>query len=129
MVGGYLSDRFNSPIGVIRISLLAIAVTTVLLVKADNIAMILILNVINAAFIQCYFGPLFAIPVEKYGSYMTGTLTGFANFFANLGGFSFTYLLGIVKDRTGYFESGFYTIAAACLVSLAFTVLLKKMEE
>jgi len=94
-----------------------------------GIELIITLNVINAFFIQLYFGPLFAIPVEKYGSLMTGTLTGYGNFFANLGGFSFTYLIGLVKDHTGHFESGFYIIAAACLVSLAFTILLKYLSS
>jgi len=129
MVGGYMSDRFKNPTVIIGVSLIMIAVTTALFVRVNSIELIITLNVINALFIQLYFGPLFAIPVEKYGSQMTGTLTGFGNFFANLGGFSFTYLIGLVKDHTGYFESGFYTIAAACLVSLVFTILLKYMSS
>jgi sugar phosphate permease len=128
MIGGYISDRLKNPTAVIGISLVMIAITTVFIVKVDDIALIITLNVINALFIQLYFGPLFAIPVEKFGSHLTGTLTGFGNFFANLGVFSFTYLIGYVKDRTGHFEAGFYTIAAACLVGLVFTVMLKRMK-
>jgi nitrate/nitrite transporter NarK len=128
IVGGYMSDRLKAPTGVMAVSLIMIAVTTALLVRVNEFMMLITLNVINALFVQLYFGPLFAIPVERYGSQMTGTLTGFGNFFANLGSFSFTYLLGFVKDRTGYFESGFYIIAAACLVSLVFTMLLKHMK-
>jgi sugar phosphate permease len=91
--------------------------------------MIVVMNVINALFIQLYFGPLFAIPVERYGSHMTCTLTGLGNFFANLGALSFSYLLGFVKDRTGQLEWGFYSIAGACLVGLVFTIVLKHMKE
>lgn len=129
MVGGYISDRLKKPTAVIGISLVVIALTTVLMVRVDGIVMIVVMNVINALFIQLYFGPLFAIPVERYGSHMTGTLTGLGNFFANLGALSFSYLLGFVKDRTGQLEWGFYTIAGACLVSLLFTILLKHMKE
>jgi sugar phosphate permease len=129
MIGGYVSDRIKNPYAVISTALAGIAISTALMVKADDIVAIIVLNGANAVFIQSYFGPLIAIPVEKYGSHMTGTLTGFGNFFANLGGFSSTYLLGLIKDKTGYFESGFYGIAAACLLGLVTAFLLKKMAK
>src|SRR3970282_1567935 len=94
----------------------------------DELALIMFLVLINAVFIQFYFGPLFAVPVEKYGAHMVGTLSGFGNFFANVGAFTFTYLLGVLKDQTGSFELGFYAIAAACLLVLVSTVLLEKMR-
>jgi sugar phosphate permease len=87
------------------------------------------LIIINALFIQLYFGPLFALPVERYGPRMMGTLSGFGNFFANLGGFTFTYLLGLIKDKTGLFESGFYTISFACLIGIFFTLILRRMRN
>jgi len=129
IIGGYISDRLKNPTAVIGISLVILAITTALLVKVDNMVLLIILLVINAIFIQFYFGPLFAVPVEKYGTHMTGMLTGFGNFFANLGGFTFTYVLGGLKDRTGYFESGFYAIATACLLGLLFTILLQQMRR
>lgn len=128
ILGGYISDRLKKPTLVIGISLLALATTTTALVHVDKVVLLLMLLVINAVFIQFYFGPLFAVPVEKYGAHMMGTLSGFGNFFANLGAFTFTYLLGVIKDRTGSFALGFYAIAAACLIGLVFTVLLEKMR-
>ena len=59
-------------------------------------------------FVQFYFGPIFALPLDRYGARMMGTLSGVGNFFANLGAFSFTYLLGALKNQTGHFGSGFY---------------------
>ena len=129
IIGGYMSDRLKKPSVIIGISLIVLAITTVLLVKVENIVLLITFIVINAIFIQFYFGPLFAVPVEKYGTRMTGTLTGFGNFFANLGGFTFAYLLGVLKDKTGYFESGFYAIAAACVLGLVFNILLEKMRR
>ncbi|MFQ5849782.1 MAG: MFS transporter [Candidatus Binatia bacterium] len=129
IIGGYISDRLKKPTLVIGISLSILAITTAALVKVDNVVLLITLVFINAIFIQFYFGPLFALPLEKYGTRMMGTLSGFGNFFANLGGFTFTYLLGVLKDQTGYFESGFYAIAAACLLGLMFTFILAEMRR
>ncbi len=71
------------------------------------------------------FGPLFAIPSEKYGAQITGTTSGIGNFFANLGSFTFAYLLGALKDASGSFESGFLAMVGACLVGLVFTIFLE----
>ena len=129
MLGGYISDRLKKPTAVMGVSLVMLAITTAALVKVGNVAMLVTLILINAIFIQFYFGPIFALPVEKYGTHMVGTLSGFGNFFANLGSFTFTYLLGSLKDQTGYFETGFYALAGACLVGLVFTILLDQMRR
>jgi len=128
IIGGYLSDRLKRPTLIIGISLVILTMTTAGLVNVDRVVPLTILLLINGVFIQFYFGPLFAVPMEKYGAHMTGTLSGFGNFFANVGAFTLTYLLGVLKDQSGSFESGFYTIAAVCLVGLVFTVLLEKMR-
>jgi len=84
---------------------------------------------LNAIFVQFYFGPLFAIPVEVLGPNMTATTTGVGNFFANLGAFTFALLLGALKDATGSFNAGFYAMAGACLVALVFTILLARVNQ
>ncbi|MBI4529825.1 MAG: MFS transporter [Deltaproteobacteria bacterium] len=129
MLGGYLSDRLRNPTAVMGVSLVILAITAAALVKVTNVALLVGLIFLNAVFIQFYFGPIFALPVEKYGAHMTGTLSGFGNFFANLGAFTFTYLLGLLKDQTGRFEAGFYTIAAASLVGVVFTIWLEQMRR
>jgi nitrate/nitrite transporter NarK len=129
LFGGYVSDRLNKPTFVIGASLVVLFISTILLVRVDHFLLLVALIVINAIFVQSYFGPLFAVPVEKYGIHMMGTVTGFANFFANLGGLTFTYLLGVLKDRTGYFEAGFYAIAATCALGLVFTMFLEQMRR
>jgi sugar phosphate permease len=63
------------------------------------------------------------------GPNIKGTATGFGNFFANLGGLTFAYLLGAVKDATGAFESGFFTLSAACIVGLFFTIWLARIRR
>lgn len=128
LMGGYVSDRLRNPVLVIGISLVILLITTTLLVRVDNIALLIVIILVNAFFAQFYFGSLFVIPVEILGSRMAGTAIGFANLFANLGSFTCAYLLGVLKDVSGSFESGFYTMAGMCIVGLLFTILLGRIK-
>lgn len=129
MLGSYISDRIKNHTLIIGISLVFMAITTVLIVEVDNLAMLIAIIMINSIFVQFYFGPLFAIPVEVLGPNMTATTTGVGNFFANLGAFTFAYLLGALKDATGSFDAGFYALAGACIVALVFTILLARVDQ
>ncbi|MBN1189410.1 MAG: MFS transporter [Dehalococcoidales bacterium] len=124
ILGGYVSDRLNNPIIVIAVSLGVLCVSTGILITATNIAVVIALVFINAIFLQMYFGPLFSIPVEILGVKKAGISSGFSNFFANLGGFSATFLLGAMKDTTGAFRAGFLVICGACLAGLILTFVL-----
>ena len=97
ILGGYVSDKLRNPILVISLSLVILSITTALLVRVDNMVLLIVLIMVNAIFVQFYLGPLFAMPVEILGKRMAGTATGFGNFFANLGSFTFVYLLGVLK--------------------------------
>ncbi|MGE5301851.1 MAG: MFS transporter [Alphaproteobacteria bacterium] len=129
MIGGYLSDRFRQPTAIMAVSLVILAITTASLVPVGPGGLLIALIFINAVFVQFYFGPTFALPIERYGVRMMGTLSGFGNLFANLGAFSFTYLLGALKDQTGHFRSGFFTLTAACFFGLVLTVVLEKIRH
>ncbi len=129
ILGGYVSDKRRSPLMVIGISLIILSITTALFVQVNNMALLIILIMVNALFAQFYLGPLFAMPVEILGNHMTGTATGFGNFFASLGAFTFVYLLGVLKDASGSFDSGFYVIAGTCVIGLMFTVLLARFRH
>jgi len=129
VIGGYISDRLKNPILVIAVALIVLMITTVLMVQVDNIIVLVIIIIINSIFIQAYFGPLFSIPVEVLGERTTATTTGFSNLFANIGSFSFTYLLGILKDISGSFFSGFIAIAISCVFGLGLTAVLAKIRR
>jgi sugar phosphate permease len=129
ILGAYVSDRLRNPILVIGLSLIILSITTALFVRVDNMALLITLIMVNAFFVQFYFGPLFAMPVDVLGKHMTGTATGFGNFFANLGSFTFVYLLGVLRDASGSFASGFYAIAGICIVGLVFTILLARIRH
>ncbi|MBI2847703.1 MAG: MFS transporter [Chloroflexi bacterium] len=124
IIGGYISDRMKKPILVIGVSLLCLAVTTISLALVKNMPLTVLTILINALFLQMYFGPLFSVPVEAVGANRAGLCNGFCNFFANLGGLSSVFILGALKDYTGSFKLGFVTISAACLIGMALTLFL-----
>jgi nitrate/nitrite transporter NarK len=64
-----------------------------------------------------------------FGARSAGLVSGFGNFFANLGGFTFVYVLGAIKDATGSFQSGFAALSVACLVSLGATAWLRSLRS
>jgi sugar phosphate permease len=128
ILGGYISDRLRNPILVIGVSLSVLGVTTGLLITANDIVLVVALIFINAIFLQMYFGPLFSIPVEILGVPKAGIATGFSNFFANIGGLSVTFLLGVLKDGTGAFKPGFFAICGACFLGLALTSILGRIR-
>ncbi|MBN2075050.1 MAG: MFS transporter [Dehalococcoidales bacterium] len=129
VIGGYISDRLKKPIFVIAAALSVLMITTLLMVLVDNIVALVIIIIVNSIFIQAYFGPLFSIPVEVLGERTSATTTGFSNLFANIGSFSFTYLLGILKDTSGSFLSGFISIAVICVFGLGFTAVLARIRR
>lgn len=126
-LGGYVSDRLGNPLLVIGGSLSVLAVTTFLLVHVHQIVLLVLVIAVNAIFVQLYFGPLFAVPIELLGPQTAGLASGFGNFFANMGGFTFAYTLGAVKDATGSFAGGFYALAGMCVAGVACTVLLARL--
>jgi len=128
-IGGYVSDRLKNPPLVIGGALAILACTSTLLVAVESIPLLLIVIVVNAVFVQFYFGPLFIVPLEVLGHRIAGTATGFANLFANLGGFLTAYVLGVVKDRVGTFTWGFVGISALCLVGVTLAVILACMRR
>jgi nitrate/nitrite transporter NarK len=128
-LGGYVSDRLRRPTLVIGGSLTMLAITTFLLPRVHGIVPLLAVIAVNAVFVQFYFGPLFAVPVEMFGLRGAGLMSGFGNFFANLGGFTFVYTLGAIKDSTGSFTVGFDLLAGGCAVGVLLTLVLGRLRR
>jgi sugar phosphate permease len=124
VVGGYISDKLKNPILVIGVSLSVICITSILIISTFNIGLIIILVALNALFLNMYFGPLFSLPIGVLGVNKAGISTGFGNFFASLGAFVTTYLLGALKDSTGAFKTGFWLVSILCVAGLVLTLFL-----
>ena len=126
-LGGYISDRLRRPLLVIGASQAMLALTTLLFVQVTQPALLVAVIVVNGLFVQLYFGPIFDVPTRVLGPRSTGLTSGFGNLFANLGGVTFTYILGAFKDATGSFSGGLYLLAGLCLAGLACTLALARI--
>ncbi len=120
--GAYVSDRLARPLLVIGGSLAVLTVTSTLLAVAPTTALVVAIYLVHASFMQVYFGPLFALPIELLRVRAEGLATGFGNFFANAGAFTFAFSLGAVKDGTGSFAAGFIALGATAFVGLLLTI-------
>jgi len=127
-LGGYVADRLKNPPLVIGASLAILACTSVMLALVESIPVLLLVIALNAVFMQFYFSPLFLVPVEVLGQRTAGMTTGFSNLFANIGGLSSAYGLGVVKDKAGSFSWGFVGIGVLCLIGVALSIVLARMR-
>jgi sugar phosphate permease len=128
-IGGYVSDRLRNPPLVIGAALAILACTNALLAAVESIPLLLLVVAVNSVLLQFYFGPLFVVPLEMLGPRYAGTATGFGNLFANIGGLSTAYALGVVKDHAGSFTWGFAGVSGVCLVGVALAWILARIRR
>jgi nitrate/nitrite transporter NarK len=126
VVGGFLTDRLGRPMLVIGGSLAALSLDILLLASSRSLATLIVAVALSALFSQLYFGPIFAVPTQMFGLRNAGFIGGFGNGFANLGGFTFIFALGVIKDATGSFNAGFLAIAVACMLGVLCTIALSR---
>ncbi|MAE67027.1 MAG: MFS transporter [Phycisphaeraceae bacterium] len=126
LVGGYVSDRTGRPVLVICVALTALTATLSTLALTESVPVIVIAITGTFLFMQCYFGPLFAAPIHILGSRVAGVASGFGNFFANVGAFLCGFLLGVLRDQTGSFASGFVLLAALALIGVVLGLMLER---
>lgn len=127
IMGGWIADKTGRPRAVVGVSLAVIAASLVGLVLADSLALLIAVVAINSIVIQLYFGPLFAIPIQYLGRSVAGAISGFGNFWANLGGFTAVWALGGLKDATGTFTTGFLALAGLCVIGIGAVAVLRRI--
>lgn len=115
LIGGYLGDRLKEQTRIISVAMAGLAVCLVLLVQVHSLALLVVDAAVLGTLMQVYFGPLFAIPVKIWPG-TAGAATGFGNFFANMGGFTFAITIGTIKDATGSFAVSLYVLSGVCLL-------------
>ena len=128
-IGGYVSDRLKNPPLVIGASIFILGCTAALLVTVTWTPLMLLVIAVNAVFLQFYFGPLFHVPVEVLGSRVTGMSSGVSNLYANVGALVFALSLGVIKDKSGTFDWGFWGITAFCALGVLLSVVLARMRH
>ena len=127
--GAYLSDKYHKPIAIIAISMIVLGITTGLMVTLNSMVLIIAIVIVNAVFFQFYFGPLFTLAVEILGPEKTGISNGVSNMFAIFGGLITSYLMGSLKDSTGSFAWGFYSVCIISGIGLILTFILARVRH
>lgn len=125
----YLSDRIKRPTLIIGVSMAMLCITTGLLVPLNAAGLIIAVIFVNAVFRQAYFGPLFSLAVEVLGPEKTGISNGVSNMFAIFGGLFAAFLMGVLRDTTGSFQWGFYSICILCAIGLVLAILLSVVRK
>jgi len=125
--GGLVSDILRRPTTVVLAAVVVLAITLALIPVAPMWAVI-VLVLVQAAFIQVYFGPLFEIPLLFVGRDFAGLATGIGNMFANLGALVSSIALGAVMDATGTFALGFQGLAVLCVTAILASLVLVRMD-
>jgi nitrate/nitrite transporter NarK len=99
-----------------------------LLAGVDNILAVVVIVIVQYIFMQAYAGSLFEIPLIHLGSIAAGSLNGFGNFWANIGGLVSSYVLGVSKDHWGSFDPGWVMLGALCLVALVAALAMSRVR-
>ena len=128
LLGGYLSDRSGRPHGIIIVSLAVLIPSFVLLPLADGMLPLIAVIIAQFVVMQAYSGSLFEIPLLHLGSDSAGSLNGFGNFWANIGGLVFAWVLGVSKDHSGSFNVGWMMLGGLCLLALGAAVAMSKVR-
>ena len=128
LIGGWLSDRSGRPLLVIGGSLVVLAGTLAALPLLHDLTSLIVAVAVLSVVIQLYFGPLFAVPLQYLHPSSAGLSAGFGNFWANLGGFACTYLIGSLRDATGSFAAGFWVMAGLAGIAIVATVALSRLS-
>lgn len=128
LLGGYLSDRSGRPHGIIIVSLAVLTPSFVLLAMADGMLPLIAVIIAQFVVMQAYSGSLFEIPLLHLGSDSAGSLNGFGNFWANIGGLVFAWVLGVSKDHSGSFDAGWMMLGGLCLLALGAAVAMSRVR-
>ena len=128
LLGGYLSDRSGRPHGVIIVSLVVLTPSFALLTVVDRMPPLVAIIIAQYVVMQAYAGSLFEIPFFIWAA--TGrSLNGFGNFWANIGGLVFAWVLGVSKDHSGSFDVGWMMLGGLCLLALVAAVAMSRVSR
>lgn len=119
-VGGYLADRF----GGIRMLAGLYGTVAVLLLGVASLPPLWLatpLFVLTLALLGAGNGSVFQLVPLRFQREI-GVITGLVGAAGGLGGFSLPSLLGLLKDLTGTYASGFLVLAALCLWGMSLLV-------
>lgn len=119
--GGFLLSRI-SPFQVVVASLAILSALFLGLFLIHSPMPALALALLASWFASINFGAIFHLAAKATSAHSYATLFGFVNFLANTGVIFFTLMFGFLKDATGSFTWGFFTLAILALATFVLTL-------
>lgn len=114
-LGGYLADRLDA-LRLLGLLFMAIAVLALGLGQLPAILWAAVLMVGAVAFMGCGNGVIFRVVSDRFQTQI-GMASGLIGAAGGLGGFLLPSWLGLLKDATGSYQSGFVLLAAVSTVA------------
>ncbi len=122
-MGGALADRIGG-IKALSIVFVVAAIALAGVGGASSVASALALFVLAMLALGTGNGAVFQLVPQRFAAEI-GVMTGLVGFAGGIGGFYLASSLGVAKQMTGSFQSGFLIFAGLCLIALAGLTLVK----
>lgn len=114
-VGGWLSDKIGG-YGLLLVLLAALSICLFVVATLPPLPLEVALLFLSMGMLGMGNGAVFQLVPQRFPQRI-GILTGLVGAAGGFGGFLLPSLLGTIKDRTGQYSWGLYTIAAGFLVA------------
>jgi sugar phosphate permease len=117
VVNSHWSDRRLNRIQHVAIPLLIASIAMVAGQWVVSPLWQMVLLSITAMGVYAPYGPLWAIPTAAFPASVAGAAMGLQNAVGNLGGYFGPKFVGMLKDATGNYHTGFYVLAVSLLLA------------
>lgn len=126
VINSWWSDKRMNRVQHVAVPLIIAAISMIAgqFVQSPTIQMVLLS--ITAIGVYAPYGPLWAIPTAIIPAGVVGAALGLQNALGNLGGYLGPKFVGVLKDSTGNYHSGFYFLAGSLILGAIMTVILGK---
>jgi NNP family nitrate/nitrite transporter-like MFS transporter len=121
---GWVSDRLGKRKMIIAFSFVAESILYGLSFVVEGMSTWIVVLTLGV-FVGIVAGLIFALPREMFGAEEVGLSLGLMNAFLNVGTFAGPSVMGLVKDVTGEFATGFWIVSIFCALAAALTYLIK----
>ena len=114
-VGGYLADRFGG-LAVLRAVFIGIALCVGVVGMLPALEYATVFTVAGIGAMGCGNGAVFQVVSAKFPKQM-GMASGLVGAAGGFGGFLLPFCLGVLKDLTGTFQTGFWLFSGAAVLA------------
>lgn len=121
ILNSYLSDKRMNRIQHVVYPLLIGAISMICGQLVDSTLLKMVFLSITAFGLYAPYGPLWAIPTAILPASIVGLALGIQNVFSGLGGYVGPKMIGVLFDKTGNYNVGFYFLATLIILAALIT--------